>query len=125
MLGILVRVSPAEAPAALEQLKEAGFRVLVDLFGTDTGEAIEVTYHVRSYEHGSDLFVRCGLPYDGTLRSVWTIHPSALMPERETAELFGLRLDGHPNPKRLLTTDGTPPLLRRSVPVRTPEEFTR
>jgi NADH:ubiquinone oxidoreductase subunit C len=47
------------------------------------------------------------------------------MPERETAELFGLGLDGHPNPKRLLTTDGVPPLLRRDVPIRTPEEFRR
>jgi NADH:ubiquinone oxidoreductase subunit C len=47
------------------------------------------------------------------------------MPERETAELFGLSLSGHPNPKRLLTTDGVPPLLRKSVPVRTEEEVRR
>ena len=37
------------------------------------------------------------------------------MPEREAAELFGLSLSGHPNPKRLLTTDGMPPLLLQVV----------
>jgi len=32
---------------------------------------------------------------------------------------------GHPNPKRLLTTDGTEPLLRKSVLIRTAEEVRR
>ncbi|MRR12205.1 hypothetical protein EG835_07005, partial [bacterium] len=47
---------------------------------------------------------------------------SALLPERETAELFGLALCGHPNPKRLLTTEGIEPLLLKSVPIRSAEE---
>ena len=32
---------------------------------------------------------------------------------------------GHPNPKRLLTSEGTGPLLRRSVLIRTAEEVRR
>jgi Ni,Fe-hydrogenase III component G len=51
------------------------------------------------------------------------VHPGALYPEREIAEMFGLDLCGHPNPKRLLTTEDSPPaLLRRSTPIRTDEE---
>jgi hypothetical protein len=52
------------------------------------------------------------------LTSIWDVFPAALMPERECCELFGLRLSGHPNPKRLLTTDGCPPFLRKEVQIR-------
>jgi NADH:ubiquinone oxidoreductase subunit C len=68
------------------------------------------------------VYLKCHVPYEGELRSVWEVYPAALYPEREAAELLGFSLLGHPNPKRLLTTDGTPPLLRKSVPVRTAEE---
>jgi len=124
-LGVVARVGRAAVADALAVLRDAGFDSLVDLLGTDTGEHVEVTYHLRSYATGQDLFVKTALPHDGELESVWQVYPSALMPERETAELLGLRLAGHPNPKRLLTTDGVPPLLRKDVPVRTPEEFAR
>jgi len=96
--------------------------MLLDLFGTDTGDDVEVTYHLRSLSRDEEVYVKTSLPYDGALRSVWNTYPSALAPERETAELLGLQLDGHPNPKRLLTTDGVEPLLRKSVPIRTVEE---
>lgn len=123
-LGVVARVPAADAAAALEALKasELDFVMLVDLLGTDTGEAIEVTYHLRSFARDEDLYVKCELPYDGVLHSVWNVYASALLPERETAELLGLTLAGHPNPARLLTIDDTPPLLRRSVPIRTTEE---
>lgn len=123
-LGVVVRLPAAQVPAAIRALKESelGFVMLVDLFGTDTGEDVEVTYHLRSLSRDEELYVRCSLPYESVLHSVWNSYASALLPERETAELFGLTLAGHPNPARLLTTEDTPPLLLRSVPIRTPEE---
>lgn len=124
-IGILVRVPLDAVVRMLSALRNAGFESLVDFDGVDTGDDIELTWRVRSYTYGSDAVVKAAIPYDGTIDSVWTIYPSALMPERETAELLGLGLDAHPNPKRLLTTDGVPPLLRRDVPIRTPEEFRR
>ncbi|MDI6844449.1 MAG: NADH-quinone oxidoreductase subunit C [Anaerosomatales bacterium] len=124
-LGVVVRVGRGSVEETLAQLKAAGFDSLVDLLGTDTGEHVEITYHLRSYEAEQDVFVKTAVPYDGELASVWQTCPAALMPERETAELFGLTLSGHPNPKRLLTTDGVAPLLRKDVAVRTPEEFRR
>lgn len=123
-LGVVVRVPAEDAAAALTALKASSldFVMLVDLLGTDTGEDVEITYHLRSLSRDEELYVKCALPYDSVLHSVWNVYASALLPERETAELFGLTLAGHPNPARLLTAEGSEPFLRKSVPVRTLEE---
>jgi len=123
-LGVVVRLQAADIARALEALHdcELDFGMLVDLLGTDTGEEIELTYHLRSFSRDEELYLKTRVPYGGEVRSVWNAYPSALLPERETAELFGLVLAGHPNPKRLFTTDGVEPLLRKSVPIRTLEE---
>jgi NADH:ubiquinone oxidoreductase subunit C len=124
-IGMLARVPHESVARMLTALRDAGFESLVDFDGVDTGDGIELTWRVRSYARGAEAIIKTSVPYDGTIESVWLIYPSALMPERETAELFGLGLEGHPNPKRLLTTDGVPPMLRRDVLIRTPEEFRR
>lgn len=123
-LGLVYRLPAASVRTALEALKRSdlGFVMLADLLGVDTGEAIDVVYQVRSFDHDTDVFLKAELAYDAALVSVWDIFPSALSAEREVAELFGLRLTGHPNPKRMLTTDAVGPLLRKSVEVRTLEE---
>ncbi len=123
-LGVVVRVPSEAAPKTLVALKasELDFALLVDMLGADTGEDVEITYHLRSFMRDEDVFVKCSLSYGGTLRSVWGTFASALLPERETAELFGLTLAGHPNPKRLLTAEGQEPLLLKSVPIRTRKE---
>ncbi|MDO8950860.1 MAG: NADH-quinone oxidoreductase subunit C [Actinomycetota bacterium] len=122
LLGVVARVSLADVVDALEALKVAGYESLVDFDGIDTGELIELTYRLRSYTLDLEVYVKAPVAYAGTIASIWHEYPSALMPERETAELFGLHLAGHPNPKRLLTTDGVAPLLRKDVLIRTVEE---
>ena len=124
-LGLVCLVAPAEAPAAVGAIRASGlgFVMLVDLLGVDTGEGVEVTYHLRSFSRDEELHIKTRLDYGGVLGSVWESYPAALMPERETAEMFGLMLSGHPNPKRLLTTEGLDPMLLKSVPVRTVEEM--
>lgn len=123
-VGLVVRLAEGDVVDALATLKasDLDFVMLVDLLGADTGEAVEVTYHLRSFAREEDLFVKAEVAYGGVLRSVWNTYPSALLPERETAELLGLTLAGHPNPKRLLTIEGEEPLLRKTVAIRTPEE---
>ncbi len=121
-LGTVARVTADAVISALAAMKAGGYESLVDFDGTDTGEAIELTWRVRSYSADVEAFLKTTVAYDAEIASVWNVYPSALMPERETAELFGLRLAGHPNPKRLLTTDGIPPLLRKCVPIRSEEE---
>jgi NADH:ubiquinone oxidoreductase subunit C len=125
LLGTVARVSPGAVTGALEALKAAAYESLVDFDAIDTGEAVDLTWRLRSYAKDCEVYVKTAVAYDAEIRSVWNVYPSALMAERETAELFGLRLAGHPNPKRLLTTDGVPPLLRKDVLVRTEQEVRR
>ena len=125
LLGTVARVDAGDAVAALAAFKAGGYESVVDFDGTDTGEAIELTWRLRSYAQGCEAFLKTTVPYDAEIPSAWNIYPSVLMPERETAELLGLTLAGHPNPKRLLTTDGIPPLLRKSVLIRSEEEVKR
>ena len=124
-LGLSYALPSADVVGALAALKasQLGYFMLVDLLGTDTGEDLEITYHLRSFTRDEELYIKTRLPYTGTLASVWESYPAALLPERETAEMFGLTLSGHPNPKRLLTTEGVPPLLLKSVPVRNVHEM--
>ena len=124
LLGVVFRVPAASVRDALRALRDSGdaFSFPVDVFGIDTGEAIDAVYHLRSLSRDEEVYVKASHEYDSVLESVWEIFPAAMMPERELCELFGLKLAGHPNPKRLLTTDGIPPLLRKSVAIRTAEE---
>jgi len=123
-LGVVTRVAPSQTGAALTALKDSdhAFTFLVDLFGIDTGEGVDVVYHLRSFTRDEDVYVKVGYEYDSDLTSVWCIYPAALMPEREVCEMFGLTLSGHPNPKHLLLTEGVGPLLLKRVAIRTPEE---
>lgn len=121
-LGEVARVPAADVIAALKALKDSGYESLIDFDGIDTGDDITLTWRLRSYSADRETYVRTSVAYGAEIASVWNVYPSALMPERETAELFGMRLAGHPNPKRLLTTDGVPPLLLKEVPIRTEEE---
>lgn len=122
VLGSVVRLDAARIALALEAARGAGWDVLVDLFATDTGERVEVTYHLRALATLTDAFVKVLVEYDGELPSVWRVYPASLYAEREAAELLGISFPGHPNPKRLLTTDGVEPLLRKSVLIRSAEE---
>jgi NADH-quinone oxidoreductase subunit C len=117
-LGHVLRLEPERIADALAALQTIGYDFLVDLFGTDTGERIEITYHLRIFATLEDLYVKVLVDYDGEAPSVWRIFPAALYPEREAAEMLGLSFPGHPNPKRLLTTEGLPPMLRKSELVR-------
>lgn len=123
-LGLVVRVQPDQAISALTAMRDAGlgFTMLMDTFGADIHDAIEVTYHIRSLENDCDMRIKTSLPYGGTYNSVIDVYASVYMPERELAEMFGLVLEGHPNPKRMVTNKHfTTPLLK-SVGIRGKEE---
>jgi len=124
LLGVVARVEPAMTGTALAALRDSdhGFAFLVDLFGIDTGEDVDAVYHLRSFTRDEEVYLKVAHEYGSDLTSAWCIFPAALMPERELAEMFGLTLSGHPNPKYLLLTEGIEPLLLKRIPIRTPEE---
>jgi len=143
-LGTVIRVTPENRDAVIQYLRDSSlaFSQMLDIFGADieakpaveadpekgieaqpaTVGYIEVTYHLRSMEHDTDVRIKMQLPYASSYRSVIKLFLAALLSERELCEMFGLTLLDHPNPKRLLTNPHfTTPLLK-SVPIRGKEE---
>ncbi|MEY2742086.1 MAG: hypothetical protein RIS21_454 [Planctomycetota bacterium] len=86
------------------------YEFLVDLAGVDgmnlgwKTHRFEVVYHFRNMENGRRLRVKAALPavdpHVPTLSDLWRC---ANWFEREVWDMFGVRFDGHPNLKRILT----------------------
>jgi NADH-quinone oxidoreductase subunit C len=74
------------------------------LCGVDEEAAgIAVVLHVYSTSHHHHLQIRSVVPRDGgSLPTVHDLWAGANWHERETAELFGVGFDGHPNLAKLL-----------------------
>ncbi len=101
---------------------ELGFDHLKGVAGIDypTHKKLEVLYFTASYSKPEiqDLIVilKTELPRDNpTIASVTSVWPSAHFHERETFEMFGVKFEGHPDLRKLLTLDnweGPPPMLK-------------
>lgn len=78
----------------------------------------EVVVHLTSHTHGHRLRVKTALAEGQGLPTITGLWPSAGFDEREAWEMFGIVFDGHPDLRRLLTTedfDGFP--LRKDFPL--------
>lgn len=101
---------------------ELGFDHVKGVAGVDylTHKKIEVLYFTGSYSKPEmqDILVilKTELPRDNpTIASVTSVWPSAHFHERETFEMFGVKFEGHPDLRKLLTLDnweGPPPMLK-------------
>jgi len=98
----------------------ADFTTGVDL-GGDSG--YEVVTHLFSTEHHHNVRVKVAVPADdASLPSVSDLWATCDWHERETAEMFGIRFEGHPMPVKLLLSEpfeGHP--LRKSFSLMTRE----
>ena len=76
--------------------------------GVDWGEerGFEVVTHLFSTTHHHNVRVKVGVPYDdpvvATVSDLWA---TCDWHERETAEMFGIRFQGHPMPVKLLLSE--------------------
>jgi NADH-quinone oxidoreductase subunit C len=101
---------------------ELGFEHVKGVAGVDrpTEKKIEVLYFAGSFSRPEveDIIVtlETALPRDNpTIASVVTVWESAHYHERETFEMFGVKFEGHPDLRKLLTLDnweGPPPMLK-------------
>lgn len=87
-------------------VKEMGFDHLSSISGVEYEDRMECVYHIWSYSKGKLLTVRTLVPKDNpkidSLTSIWK---SADWHERETYDLMGMVFEGHPDLRRILTSD--------------------
>jgi NADH-quinone oxidoreductase subunit C len=103
------------------------FDVLMDLTavdylrypGREDGPRFEVVYHLYSLAHNHRLRLKVRLEEDdATVASAVDLWPIANWLEREVWDMFGVRFQGHPDPRRLLMYEsfvGHP--LRKDYPI--------
>jgi len=86
-------------------------------FGLERG--FEVIAHFFSTEHTHNVRLKVQLPHDGAaIDSIADLYTTCDWHERETAEMFGIRFEGHPRPVKLLLAEpfeGYP--LRKDFPL--------
>jgi len=137
-------ISRDDVPTVMRELRdrpELRFAFLAELTAADfwpREPRFEVIYILVSIEHRRRIRLKVRLAGDAahiaTVSGVW---PAANWLEREVWDFFGIRFDGHPDPRRLLMPEdweGYP--LRKDYPVQiqmkpnisepmqvTPEEF--
>lgn len=128
-------VQAEDLPGLLRYLKtgiDRPFRMLYDLTAIDerrrsarngNGHDFTIVYHLTSFDRNEDIRLKVPLkgeyPSIGSITSIW---PSANWYEREIFDMFGIRFDGHPDPRRILLPQswkGHP--LRKEYPARATE----
>jgi NADH-quinone oxidoreductase subunit C len=101
-----IRIRPADMPEIMRTLHDdpdLAFEILVDLAGVDTGDHMQVVYHLWSATTPDWLrVVADGLPRDDprapTLTGLW---PGAEWMERETYDMFGIIFEGNRDLRRI------------------------
>jgi len=99
-------------PAVLRQVAQvlhdhAALRLTypADLFATDTGDGILLTYRLWSMERGYTALLYVAVPYEACeVPSVVGIWPGMDWHERECFDMFGVVFEGHPRahePKKM------------------------
>ncbi len=117
-LGVeVIAVEPLFLPVVAAALKATGFDYLQCQGGYDEGPGARLVsfYHLVKLAmaadprpgHGSapeEVRLKVFLPRDGSLSipSLYGLFRGADWQERETFDMFGIRYEGHPHPKRLL-----------------------
>jgi NADH-quinone oxidoreductase subunit C len=86
------------------------FDFLMDLTAVDyvnypepRAKRLELVYHLYSLRHGHRLRVKAPVDHKGSVATVSHLWASADWAERECWEMYGIKFNGHPNLKRLLT----------------------
>ncbi len=94
-------------PALLRYLKEySGFNFLMDVCAVDYPQRekrFDVVYHLYNQTQASRLRVKTQLAEGESVETATKIWKAADWFEREAYDMFGVRFDGHPNLRRLLT----------------------
>lgn len=73
----------------------------------DISERFDTVYHLYSTSKGGGhIKLHVPVPEDETIPSATSVYPGANLQEREVYDLFGVKFEGHPNLRRVLTWEG-------------------
>ena len=105
------QVAGEDLVAAVRFLRDdQGFDLLADLCGIDWKDRTPrfgVVLHLLSTTHKEYVRLHVAAVADA-VPSVSSVHPGANWHEREAFDMFGIRFDGHPDPRRILMWDAYP-----------------
>ena len=103
------RDSLLEVLAFLRDDVNCRFKCLVDLCGVDypeRRERFEIIYNLLSHSHNLRIRIKTATDEDTPVPSVTGLFSSAIWPEREAWDLYGIFFSDHPDLRRLLTDYG-------------------
>jgi len=105
---IFLTVDRANLAPVMTTLRDRlGFIYVATISGVDAGDVYEILYHMAD-AHGN-VNVRTRVPKaDPHVASITPIIPGAIFYERELQDMFGLVIDGLPDPRPLITSDDWP-----------------
>lgn len=86
-----------------------GYDYLASITGVDylPENKMEVVYHLSRTIGGQSLVFKVQVPRDqAVVPSLMSLYPGANFQEREAWDLLGIRFEGHPDLRRILTWDG-------------------
>ena len=119
-----VFVQPQNIIAALMLLRDQeGFELLSGQTAVDYWPQVAPRFHViyQLTSISNKLWLQLRVPLDGNHPRVPTatgVYDAANWRERELMDMFGIQVEGHPDPRRLLMPDGTEGHpLRRDFPL--------
>lgn len=91
----------------LSALNTKGITHISTITGMDTGDVVEVIYHFDC--RPAELNLKIPLPKnDLKIPTITEIFPGAILYERDLMEMLGVKVDGHPDPRRLFLPDDWP-----------------
>ncbi|MEO0124589.1 MAG: NADH-quinone oxidoreductase subunit C [candidate division WOR-3 bacterium] len=105
---VFLKVDKKDLVEAVKFLKEKfNFYHISTISGVDLGENFEILYHLANENCG--LTVRTLTPRnDPKVPTITSVIPGATLYEREIQDMFGIKVEGHPNPERLVLPDDWP-----------------
>ena len=105
---LFLKVAPGSLVAVTTKLRDAyGVVFLSTISGVDNGTTFEIVYHFSTPE--ADFNLRTEIPRDAPrVASITPVIPGAVLYEREIQEMFGIVVDGLPDPRRLVLPDDWP-----------------